>query len=229
MKDGKGRQIIGTARTCTIVLDVNKPLTHRYKIRRSSTASAFASTRSPAHQVCEEAQGKLSARTARWTSRSCAPREYKICCRHQHSAQLHWDQPSTSSRGTRVHALPLRPQQDRLDPPEELDLLTEVPHYVPVSAEHEEFRCAANIWEYAKMMRIYTAQGPDPRLQRACHSAREAAIRRNLLQPFAQGDSTEVQVRLGLGRIRQAPAAGGKRSHPRGRGRRAARQGEGAT
>ena len=63
---------------------------------------------------------------------------------------------------------------------EELELLDKVPHYVPISA-HKEWNfeeLLEKVWEYAKMLRIYTK----PRGQIPDYNGKGLMITRRLLE-----------------------------------------------
>eukprot|EP00941_MAST-03F_sp_MAST-3F-sp1_P005747 g5747.t1 len=170
-KDGKGRgkQIIGTARTCNvllIVLDVNKPLTHRYKIEKELAGFGIRLNQKPPHIkfkkkdkgginfFCKD--GSLGLEEVK-----AALAEFKI-----HNADIRIREPNCTIdqlidvvEGSRVY-MPALYVLNKIDSIsiEELDLLDEVPHYVPVSSQYEwNFDVLLeHIWEYAQMLRLYT-------------------------------------------------------------------------
>merc|ERR1711916_98175 len=76
-------------------------------------------------------------------------------------------EPAVSRRGQRVY-MPCIYVMNKIDAItiEELDLIDQLPHYIPISAGHEwNFDALLEmVWKYAKMIRIYTkpkGQVPD--------------------------------------------------------------------
>jgi len=170
-KDGKGRgkQIISTARTCNvllIVLDVLKPLTHRrlieqelagFGIRLNCKPPAIKMQRKDRGGVtlyCKDGSLDLDTVTS-----IC--KEYKIHCA---DFKVNYDGATVDDlidtiEGNRVY-MPCIYVMNKIDQIsiEELNMLIEVPHYAPVSAEHEwNFdHLLEMFWNHAKMIRIYT-------------------------------------------------------------------------
>lgn len=170
-KDGKGRgkQIISTARTCNvllIVLDVLKPLTHRrlieqelagFGIRLNKKPPAIKFTRKDRGGVTMTSKDKsLDLDTV-----TAICKEYKYHCAdvkiNMEGATI--DDLIDAIEGNRVY-MPCIYVMNKIDQIsiEELDMLCDVPHYAPVSAEHEwNFDILLeSIWDHAKMIRIYT-------------------------------------------------------------------------
>jgi len=171
-KDGKGRgrQVIGVARTCDlilVVLDSLKPLGHKRIIetelegfgirlnkippqitfkRKDKGGINFTSTVQMTHLDAELATSIL--------------REYKI-----HSADITCRQDATTDElidvieGNRVY-VPCVYVLNKIDQitMEELDILDKIPHYLPISA-HLEWNLddlVEKIWEDLDLIRIYT-------------------------------------------------------------------------
>lgn len=171
-KDGKGRgrQVIASARTCNLILitvDAMKPMTHKKIIehelegfgirlnkdvpnisfkRKDKGGINFTHTVPPTH---------LDAETVKAI---CA--EYKIhnadvCLRCNATA----DDLIDVIEGNRVY-IPCLYVLNKIDAItiEELDLLDQIPHYVPVSA-HLEWNLDELLersWEYLNLVRLYT-------------------------------------------------------------------------
>jgi small GTP-binding protein len=171
-KDGKGRgrQVIATARTCNlimIVLDAMKPMTHKKIIERELEGFGirlnkqrpniifrkkdkggvnFTHTVQPTHLDLETVKAILA--------------EYKIfnadVCLHTNATA---DDLIDVIEGNRIYT-PCLYVLNKIDAItiEELDLLDQIPHYVPVSA-HLEWNLdelLEKIWEYLNLIRIYT-------------------------------------------------------------------------
>eukprot|EP00939_MAST-03C_sp_MAST-3C-sp1_P004247 g4247.t1 len=170
-KDGKGRgrQIISTARTCNvllIVLDVLKPLTHRRKIEKELAGFGIRLNKKPPNIRVEKKprggitftckDGSLDLETV-----TSICKEYKM---HNADIKINMDNADVDDlidaiEGNRVY-MPCIYVMNKIDQItiEELEMLIDVPHYAPVSAEHEwNFDVLLEmIWNYAKMIRIYT-------------------------------------------------------------------------
>ncbi len=172
-KDGKGRgrQVIGTARTCNvilIVLDASKPMTHKRIIERELEGFGIRLNKKRPNIYFQRkdkggigyrsmfAQPKLDEETVRSV---CA--EYKI-----HNADITIRQPNCTIddfidvlEGNRVY-VPALYVMNKIDSItiEELDLLDRVPHYVMISAKDgwglDDL--LEKMWEYLGMVRIYT-------------------------------------------------------------------------
>lgn len=172
-KDGKGRgrQVIGTARTCNlicIVLDATRPLTHKKLIeyelegfgirlnktkpnivfKRKDRGGCFFRSSFPQAHLDDEIVAAIC-------------KEYRclnadVTVRYPHATV---DELIDVIEGNRVY-MPCIYVLNKIDSItiQELDLLDRVPHYVPISAKDEwNFdELLEKIWEYAKMIRIYT-------------------------------------------------------------------------
>ena len=170
-KDGKGRgrQIISTARTCNvllIVLDVLKPLTHRRKIEKELHGFGIRlNSKPPDIKVEKKERGgvtyssKTDSLDLETVTSIC--KEYKM---HNCDVKIKMENATVDDlidaiEGNRVY-MPCIYVMNKIDQIsiEELDMLIDVPHYAPVSAEHEwNFDILLEmIWDHAKMIRIYT-------------------------------------------------------------------------
>lgn len=171
-KDGKGRgrQVIGVARTCNliiIVLDSLKPLGHKRIIenelegfgirlnkqppnitfkRKEKGGINFVSTVTPTHLDVEVCRTILS--------------EYKI---HNADITIRYDATPDDLidviEGNRVY-VPCLYAMNKIDQLtlEELNILDRIPHYVPISG-HLEWNLdelLEKMWEYLSLIRIYT-------------------------------------------------------------------------
>jgi len=173
-KDGKGRgrQVIGVARTCTcilIVLDVQKPLTHRRKIEYELEGFGIRLNKKPPHITVKrkdkgginivKSMGLEMTHMSEDTVRSIA-HEYKLS-----NADIHFRQNATIDElidvieGNRIY-VPGIFVLNKIDSIsiEELDIIDRCPHYVPVSAKDgwNLDELMEKIWEYLDLIRIYT-------------------------------------------------------------------------
>lgn len=172
-KDGKGRgrQVIAVGRTCNlilIVLDAGKPMTHKRIIEKELEGFGIRLNKKPpnivfkvkdkgginvSHSGCE-----LTHLDSKLVQSIC--KEYRIA-----NADIMFRQDATVDElidvieGNRVY-VPCIFVLNKIDTItiEELDLLSKVPHYVPVSARDEwNFdELLEKIWQYLNMIRIYT-------------------------------------------------------------------------
>ncbi len=173
-KDGKGRgrQIIGTARTCQtllIVLDASKPMTHKrviekelhgFNIRLNKKPPAVLFRKKDKGGVSFTNTMKEKPKNLDLETVQAILKEYKI-----HNADVVLREDITSDdlidviEGNVVY-MPCIYVLNKIDSisMEELELLDQVPHYVPISAKDEWNldELLETIWEYCSMMRIYT-------------------------------------------------------------------------
>lgn len=173
-KDGKGRgkQVIGVARTCSlilIVLDAVKPMTHKRIIERELEGFGIRlNKRPPDITIKRRDKGGVTIMkppTLEMTKMSddtikSICHEYKIS-----NAVIQFRCNATADdlidviEGNRVYT-PCIYVINKIDAIsiEELELLDRVPHYVPVSAKDEwNFdELMEKIWEYLDLIRIYT-------------------------------------------------------------------------
>lgn len=171
-KDGKGRgrQVIAAACTCNvilIVLDALKSLTHKNLIEKELHGFGIRLNQSPPDIILKrkdrgpinfQAMVPQSILTPALVYSIC--REFKIMsadifCRCDATV----DQLIDVIEGNRkyIPAIYVLNKIDQLTI-EELDIIDQLPHHVPISAFHswnlEEL--LEGIWEYTKMIRIYT-------------------------------------------------------------------------
>lgn len=172
-KDGKGRgrQVISVARTCNlilIVLDAGKPMTHKriiekelegFGIRLNKTAPNIVFKLKDKGGIAVSHSGcDMTHLDSRMVQSIC--KEYKIS-----NADIMFRQDATVDElidvieGNRMY-IPCVYVLNKIDTItiEELDLLSKVPHYVPVCA-HLEWNfddLLEKIWLYLNMFRIYT-------------------------------------------------------------------------
>lgn len=173
-KDGKGRgkQVIGVARTCgliLIVLDCMKPLTDKRIIERELEGFGIRLNKKLPHiKLKKKDKGgvnitrKMGLEMTKMTDDTirCILHEYKVSnCDVHFSENATMDQLIDVIEGNRCYT-PCVYVLNKIDAIsiEELDLLSKVPHYVPISAKDEwNFdELMEKIWEYLDLIRIYT-------------------------------------------------------------------------
>ncbi|ETV93203.1 developmentally-regulated GTP-binding protein 1 [Aphanomyces invadans] len=171
-KDGKGRgrQVMGTARTCNVilmVLDAMKPATHKKLIEHELEGFGIRLNKKPPNLVlrkkdkgglnytatCE--QSELDQETV-----AQILKEYKI-----HNADVTLREDVTADElidvieGNRVY-IPCLYVLNKIDQLtiEELTIIDQLPHNVLISAHHgwNLDELLEKIWDYANMIRIYT-------------------------------------------------------------------------
>jgi len=171
-KDGKGRgrQVIGSACTCDVilvVLDASKPVTHKKKIEKELHGFGIRLNQSPPDirfvrkdrgPINYQAMVTQSELTEELVITIC--REYRIM-----SADVFLrcdatvDQLIDVIEDNRFY-IPCIYTLNKIDQLtiEELDIIDQMPHHVPISANHEWNldELMEVIWEYTKMLRIYT-------------------------------------------------------------------------
>lgn len=172
-KDGKGRgrQVIGVARTCTcilIILDVSKPLTHRRKIEYELEGFGIRLNKKPPQiSIKRKEKGGLNVVKSMGVELSMTNetvisicKEYKlsnadVCFRKDSTI----DELIDVIEGNRVY-VPCIYVLNKIDAIsiEELDIIDKCPHYVPISAKDEwNFdELMQKIWDYLDLIRIYT-------------------------------------------------------------------------
>lgn len=173
-KDGKGRgrQVIGTARTCNmilVVLDASKPMTHKRVMERELEGFGIRLNKRPPNiSIKRKEKGGLSYRTTYPQQRLTEDLVKAICAEYKlANAEVVVNQPNATAddiidvielqRGARppvyVPCLYVLNMIDRITI-EELDLLDKVPHYVMISAGHgwglDDL--LEKIWEYLGMV-----------------------------------------------------------------------------
>ena len=165
---GRGRQVIGVARTChliLIVLDALKPLTHKKLIEKELEGFGIRLNKTPPNIVfSRKDKGGINLTSTvalgeEWTTETVTSvlREYRI-----NSAQVAVrDEKATIDdlvdvvQGGVVY-IPCLYVLNKVDSLtiEELDLLAKVPHYVPISAHHgwNFDGLLEKCWEYCDMV-----------------------------------------------------------------------------
>jgi small GTP-binding protein len=167
---GRGRQVLAAAMTCNvilIVLDAAKPMTHKliiekelhgFGIRLNQTLPDIMFKRREKGPINFQAMVPQSTLTPEIVHTIC--KEYRInsadiTCRCDATI----DQLIDVIEGNRkyIPAIYVLNKIDQLTI-EELDIIDQMPHHVPISAAHEWNLedLMENIWEYCKMIRIYT-------------------------------------------------------------------------
>ena len=173
-KDGKGRgrQVIGVARTCTcilIVLDVMKPLTHRRKIEYELEGFGIRLNRKPPNiivkrkdkggiNIVKSMNLELTNMSDETAMAIC--KEYKLSNADVHiRCNASVDDLIDVIEGNRIY-VPCIYVLNKIDQIsiEELDIIDQCPHYVPISAKDEwNFdELMEKIWAYLDLVRIYT-------------------------------------------------------------------------
>lgn len=173
-KDGKGRgrQVIGTARTCNmilVVLDASKPMTHKRVIERELEGFGIRLNKRPPNiQIKRKEKGGISYRSTYAQPKLTEDLVKAICSEYKLSnCDVVVNQPNCSAddiidvietqRGARppvyVPCLYVLNMIDRITI-EELELLDQVPHYVMISAGHgwglDDL--LEKMWEYLGMV-----------------------------------------------------------------------------
>lgn len=180
-KDGKGRgkQVIGTARTCDvilIVLDAAKPMTHKKIIEGELEGFGIRLNKKvPNISVVRKDRGGIVYRSTFAQSHLDEDLVKAICHEYKlNNCEVTVKFPNATAddlidiiEGNRVY-IPCLYVLNKIDAisVEELDLLDRVPHYVPVSAHHgwNFDELLEKMWEYSGCIRIYTkpkSQMPD--------------------------------------------------------------------
>lgn len=172
-KDGRGRgkQVIAVARTCElilIVLDAGKPLTHKRILEKELEGFGIRlNQRPPDATLSKRSKGGISLQavgcelthidleTVTSVLKESRIVSAELICREDITV----DQLIDIVEGNRVY-IPCLYVLNKIDDItiEELELLSQVPHYVPVSARHEwNFDALLEkIWSYLDMIRVYT-------------------------------------------------------------------------
>jgi len=173
-KDGKGRgkQVISTAMSCSvvlIVLDVMKPIFQKRKIEYELEGFGMRLNKKPPNIVfAKREKGGMGI--------SCAPgvelkdcdeeaiqgvlKEYRFLnCTMRINCNASIDEIIDVIEGGRKY-VPCLYVMNKIDQItiEELDIIAEVPHHVPICAHHEWNLdgLADMIWKYMDLLRIYT-------------------------------------------------------------------------
>lgn len=170
-KDGKGRgrQVISTARTCNailIVLDAMKPLTHKRLIEKELFGFGMRLNKQPPNiSFVKKPKGGINFQSKcpsiTLETVKAILGEYRI-----HNADINIREPKCTTddiidviEANRVY-MPCIYVINKVDAIslEELELLSKCPHYVPISAglEWNIDELLEKVWDYCKMIRIYT-------------------------------------------------------------------------
>uniref|UniRef100_A0A6V1V1M7 OBG-type G domain-containing protein n=1 Tax=Heterosigma akashiwo TaxID=2829 RepID=A0A6V1V1M7_HETAK len=167
---GRGRQIISTARTCNmilIVLDAMKPVTHKKLIEHELDGFGIRLNQRPP-EITFRRKDKGGINCQFMAPQSVLDvemvhqilREYKVHC-----ADVIFRQDATVDQlidvveGNRTY-MPCVYVLNKIDQLciEELDIIDQLPHHVPISAHHgwNVDELLETVWEYCNMIRIYT-------------------------------------------------------------------------
>lgn len=208
-KDGKGRgkQVIAVARTCgliLIILDSTKPVTHKQLIEKELEGFGIRLNKTPPNILFKKREkGGISITHTVPLKRIDEDTIKSICHEYRISnatfsirCNATVDDIIDVIEGNRVYmpCLYVLNKIDQITIPE-LDLLSKVPHYVPISAHHEWNLdgLIEKIWEYLSLIRVYTkpkGQIPDynaPVILRSDHCKVEdfcTRIHKQLLTQF---------------------------------------------
>lgn len=173
-KDGKGRgkQVISTAVSCSVilvVLDVMKPLMQKTKIEYELEGFGIRlNKKPPAITLTRREKGGLAVSVAPgYELQDCdieaiegVLKEYRILnCQLRICCHATIDEVIDTIEGNKKYC-PCLYVMNKIDQItiEELDIISEIPHHVPICAHHEWNLdgLADKIWEYMALYRIYT-------------------------------------------------------------------------
>ncbi|GFT79491.1 GTP-binding protein 128up [Trichonephila clavipes] len=171
-KDGKGRgrQVIAVARTCSlifIVLDVLKPLVHKRLLERELEGFGIRLNKEPPGIVLRKKdKGGINLQIMAPQSELDLDLVKTILSEYRmHNADIVLKSDSTSDElidvveGNRIY-IPCIYVLNKIDQIsiEELDIIYQIPHTVPISAHHKwNFDdLLEKAWEYLQLIRIYT-------------------------------------------------------------------------
>eukprot|EP00918_Siedleckia_nematoides_P087070 GHVU01191512.1.p1 GENE.GHVU01191512.1~~GHVU01191512.1.p1 ORF type:complete len:330 (+),score=72.26 GHVU01191512.1:2876-3865(+) len=171
-KDGKGRgkQVIGVARTCSmvlIVLDVTKPLTHKRIIERELEGFGIRLNKTPPNIVFSKKEKGGIAVTHTVPLNNVDEETVKSICHEYRIVNATFsircdatiDDIIDVIEGNRIY-MPCVYVLNKIDEItiEELDVIVKCPHYVPVSAHHEWNLdgLVEKMWDYMGLIRVYT-------------------------------------------------------------------------
>ncbi|KAL7431342.1 hypothetical protein ACHAXH_004107 [Discostella pseudostelligera] len=168
---GRGRQVISTARTCNlilIVLDAAKPLTHKKIIESELFSFGIRINQTPPNVKLTKNEGggidyqEMCPQTKGMNAEVCRVvlKEYKIACAQIILREdITVDQFIDVIEGNRAY-IPVLYVFNKIDALtiEELDILDQMPNYVPISSQHEWNleELMEEIWSSCNMLRIYT-------------------------------------------------------------------------
>ncbi|ELA42262.1 developmentally-regulated GTP-binding protein 1 [Vittaforma corneae ATCC 50505] len=166
-KDGKGRgrQVIAVAKTCSLIivcLDVTKPITHKKVIEKELEASGIRLNRQPPKiRITKKERGGVTVCGGDLDHELVRSvlHEFRI-----NNADVNISEQATIDdlidvvEGNRkyVPAIYVLNKIDSISI-EELDIISRIPHTVPISAEHgwNFDTLLKKIWEYLDLIRIY--------------------------------------------------------------------------
>lgn len=170
-KDGKGRgrQVIGVARTCNlilIVLDAGKPMYHKKKIEYEMEGFGIRLNKKPPRITLKKlSKGgisiiKMAPVTLEDDTIKAICKEYRMnSCEITFKGDATAEQLIDVLEGNRVY-IPCIYILNKIDSIsiEELEILDKVPHYVPISSYNAwNFdELLDTIWSYLDMIRVYT-------------------------------------------------------------------------
>jgi len=191
---GRGRQVISTARTCNmilIVLDAGKPLTHKKIIEAELFGFGIRINQKPPNiKIVKKENGGIgyqeSVKQTKGMNQDVARvvlKEYRISCAEVILREdVTVDQFIDVIEGNRAY-IPVLYVFNKIDSLtiEELDILDQMPNYVPISSQHgwnvEELM--QSVWDRCNMLRIYTkpkGQIPDYDEPVILHSAKNPSV-----------------------------------------------------
>ena len=207
---GRGRQVISTARTCNmilIVLDAAKPLTHKKIIEQELNNFGIRINQAPPdvkvipkdkggvgyQEMVPQTKG-MNADVARLVCKEYKVNSAEIILRDDITV----DQFIDVLEGNRVY-IPVLYVFNKIDQLtiDELDILDQMPNYVPISANHKWNldELMEEIWNRCNMIRIYTkpkGQIPDYEEPVILHSEKNPTVEhfcnrlhRNLMDSFS--------------------------------------------
>lgn len=166
-KDGKGRgrQVIAVAKTCSLIiicLDVTKPITHKKVIERELEASGIRLNRMPPKiKITKRDRGGITVSGGNFDIELVKNifHEFRISNADVHiSGEVTVDDLIDAVEGNRKY-IPAIYALNKIDSIsiEELDIISRIPHAVPISAHHEwNFdSLLKKSWEYLDLIRIY--------------------------------------------------------------------------
>mmetsp|Transcript_26469 Transcript_26469/g.30294 ORF Transcript_26469/g.30294 Transcript_26469/m.30294 type:complete len:374 (-) Transcript_26469:88-1209(-) len=168
---GRGRQVISTARTCNmilVILDSAKPVTHKKIIEAELHSFGIRINQKPPEvKLVKREKGGIGYQEIATQTKGMSSdiarlilKEYKISCAEVILREdITIDQFIDKIEGNRAY-IPVLYVFNKIDQItiEELDILDQMPNYVPISSQHkwnmEELM--EEIWDRCNMIRIYT-------------------------------------------------------------------------
>lgn len=166
-KDGKGRgrQVIAVAKTCSLIiicLDVTKPITHKKVIEKELEASGIRLNKQPPKiRITKKERGGVAVCGGDLDQELVRSvlHEFRV-----NNAEVHITGPATIDdlidvvEGNRKY-IPAIYVLNKIDAItiEELDVISRIPHTVPISAEHgwNFDALLKKMWEYLDFIRIF--------------------------------------------------------------------------